>query len=231
VSSANTILFVQYVLGEGAFFTYLLLISQVVTAISLVPWLLLSKKIGKKRTFYVGRVIALIGQIMVCFVTTHDLALFIVATVFSGAGNGVVLLIPWAMLPDVMEQDELHTSQKREGVFYALFVMAQKMSLAIALAASNYALGIAGYVPPPSNDDDGDQNDAQPESVIWTLRFLLGIIPIICSVISCFFVWLYPITKESHEEIKRLLAIKREEKAQKQASTFRLLDETNKDTI
>jgi len=121
-------------------------------------------------------------------------------------------VIPWAMLPDVTELDELETGQRREGVFYAIFIMAQKIALALALSCSNYAIGFAGYVKPEPGDEK--QYGNQPEDVLFTLRFLLGIVPIVGSVLSCFFLWMYPITKERHEEIKRLIAEKKRNNGQ-----------------
>ena len=54
----------------------------------------------------------------------------IIMNICSGLGVGVGLLIPWAMLPDVMSLDELKTGQKREGLFYSFFVFL-KMCLGI----------------------------------------------------------------------------------------------------
>ena len=37
------------------------------------------------------------------------------------------LLIPSAMLPDVIELDEALTGQRREGVFYSVFLIVEKV--------------------------------------------------------------------------------------------------------
>jgi len=35
------------------------------------------------------------------------------------------------MLPDIVEQDELRTGKRREGVYYSLFILFQKIGLAV----------------------------------------------------------------------------------------------------
>jgi len=40
----------------------------------------------------------------------------------TGPGNSVAYLIPWSMLPDVVDVDELNTGLRREGIYYGFFV-------------------------------------------------------------------------------------------------------------
>lgn len=74
----------------------------------------------------------------------------------AGIGVGTAYLLPWTMLPDVVDADELKSGTRREGMFYAFFVFFQKISSGIALGLSTWALSIADY--------DSDL-DTQPESV------------------------------------------------------------------
>jgi GPH family glycoside/pentoside/hexuronide:cation symporter len=40
-----------------------------------------------------------------------------VLAVMAGFGVSTAYLIPWSMMPDVIELDELTTGQRREGIF------------------------------------------------------------------------------------------------------------------
>ena len=59
---------------------------------------------------------------------------------FGRRGVSIGYLIPWSMLPDVIELDELETGQRREGIFYGFFVFMQKLGLSLGIAISNYVL-------------------------------------------------------------------------------------------
>lgn len=39
-------------------------------------------------------------------------------------------LLPWSMLPDVIDEDELLTGKRSEGSFYSIFILIQKLGAA-----------------------------------------------------------------------------------------------------
>jgi glycoside/pentoside/hexuronide:cation symporter, GPH family len=61
--------------------------------------------------------------------------MFILPTV-GGFGLGTLYLIPYSMIPDVVEMDELQTGERREGSFFSIFIFAEKVSTGICLAFS-----------------------------------------------------------------------------------------------
>ncbi|MBI3242020.1 MAG: MFS transporter [Chloroflexi bacterium] len=109
---------------------------------------------------------------------------------------------PWSMLPDVIELDELETGQRREGVFYGFFVLLQKFGLSLGLFISGWVLDIAGYI----KAVPGQPDPVQPDNVLFALRVLVGPAGAAILLLSFVAVYLYPITKEKHAEIKAELA-------------------------
>ena len=77
--------------------------------------------------------------------------LFVMAFV-AGFGISVCYLIPNAMLPDVIEYDELKTGRRREGVYYGACIFVQKTALAIGTFIVGQLLARSGYI--PSGPDD-----------------------------------------------------------------------------
>jgi len=106
------------------------------------------------------------------------------------------------MIPDVIEQDELETGQRREGIFYGFFVFMQKLGLSLGLAISNFILEAAGYITPVS----GGLPPAQPPQVLLALRLFVSFAPALVLLISFFVVRAYPITRERHAAIRAQLA-------------------------
>lgn len=68
---------------------------------------------------------------------------FILAAL-AGLGIATVYVIPWAMLPDIIEDDELRTGQRREGSYYALISFFQKLGTGAALWAIGQVFEVTG---------------------------------------------------------------------------------------
>ena len=125
----------------------------------------------------------------------------LITAITGGIAVGCALLLPWAMLPDVMELDELQTGgQRREGLFYSFFVFFQKVGLGVGLALSAVMLGAAGFRSPETNEREGLPADYQPDSVLWTLRISCGPVPAGLILLSIVTVYLFPITRTRHRE-------------------------------
>ena len=121
---------------------------------------------------------------------------FIWITAFVGGfAIGSLFLIPTAMLPDAITQDELVTGTRREGVFYAFFILFQKVALAVAVAISNFILSAAGYISP---EISGCANPIQPPATVLALSLMIGVVPAAIMALSLIFLAFYPLTKEIH---------------------------------
>ena len=129
-------------------------------------------------------------------------------------GVATGFLIPWSMLPDVVDLEELRTGERREGDLYSLFLVVQKSGLGLAMAISSWTLGWAGYENPDEEQIHGDETGSngtlyQPDSVVLVLRLMCSLVPASLIVLSLVAAWLYPITKEKHQEIVDQLSNKR----------------------
>jgi Na+/melibiose symporter-like transporter len=118
-------------------------------------WTWCSKKYGKQRT-YMGGGACLACSIFFLYVLDESngtgagrVGPLVISTCF-GACLAVPYLIPYSMLPDVIELDELKTGQRREGVFTGFFVVFMKLAVTGGLALSNFILAAAGYSAPVS---------------------------------------------------------------------------------
>ncbi len=144
--------------------------------------------------------------IVVClglfFVQPGQLSLLFILAILAGAGVSIGYIIPWSMIPDVIEQDELETGQRREGIFYGFFVFMQKLGLSLGLAISNFILEAAGYITPVP----GAPVPVQPPPVLLALRLFVSFAPAVVLLISFFAVRAYPITRERHAAIRAQLA-------------------------
>jgi len=187
--------------------TAVALAVQGTALLMLFVWGNVSKRVGKKAVYFMGMSLWIIAQAGLFFLQPGQLVFMYILAVMAGVGVSTAYLIPWSMMPDVIELDELRTGQRREGIFYGFMVMLQKIGLAIGLQLVGLALEGAGFratIP-------GQPAPIQPDSALMAIRISIGPLPtlsLICGLILAYF---YPITREVHAEILLKLREKRQQ--------------------
>jgi glycoside/pentoside/hexuronide:cation symporter, GPH family len=178
------------------------------TAFAMLPvWGWASQRLGKKAAYFMGASLWIVAQSGLFLLQPgQELAMYLLA-ILAGAGVSTAYLIPWSMLPDVIELDELRTGQRREGIFYSFMVFLQKICLGIAVALVLQSLEWTGYRAPI-----GGVAQAQLPEVLTAIRWSIGPIPTICLFGGVLMAYLYPITKERHQQTLLALAERREQR-------------------
>jgi GPH family glycoside/pentoside/hexuronide:cation symporter len=164
----------------------------------LFVWSALSKKVGKKAVYYMGMALWIIAQAGLFFLQPNQVGLMYVLAVMAGVGVSTAYLVPWSMIPDVIELDELQTGLRREGVFYAFMVLLQKFGLALGLFLVGIALEAAGFKEAVAGQDI---LPVQPESALLAIRIATGPLPMFFLIGGIILTHFYPITRDIHAEI------------------------------
>lgn len=168
------------------------------TALILMPfWSIMGQKFGKKAIYCMGIPGTIIAQAGFFFLQPGQTVLMYILSVMAGIGISVAYITPWAMLPDVVDLDELNTGQRREGIFYGFIVQTQKLCVAVAIFLVGKILDSSGLIPTVGNQAP----PVQPDSVLWAIRLIIGPIPTLVLIIGLVIAYFYPITKSKHEEI------------------------------
>lgn len=168
-----------------------------ITAILMLPvWVEVSARYGKRAAYVAGMCVyaALgFGTFLLAPGTTHYIWVF---AIVAGVGISAIYVIPWSIIPDCIEYDELKTGMRREGTFYGFVTFAQKLAAAMGIFIAGSVLGLTEFDP-----------EVHPSrTVIWAIRLLFGPIPaclVIAGMVTSLF---YPITKREHERIRAALA-------------------------
>ena len=176
--------------------------------IMLFFWQFVSEKLGKKAVYYLGMIIWIIAQAALFLIQPGQIALLYTAAIMAGVGVSVAYLIPWSMIPDVVDLDELNTGERREGVFYSFMVLLQKFGLALALFLVGQALEFSGFV----QQIPGEKIPIQPESALLAIRIAIAPLPTVFLIIGLVLTFFYPITKEVHAGIRFKLQERKHQK-------------------
>lgn len=195
---SNLILYARYWADAERYFPILILAVQLSGFVFILVWNQVSRRIGKQGTYYIGMGFWIVVSLILFFVQPGQIVALFVLAVLAGGGVSISYLIPWSMLPDVIELDELETGQRREGLYYGFFVFLQKLGMSLGLAVSNFALEAAGYI----NQVPGQPLPLQPPAVQLALRLSVSAVPAGILLVSFLAVRAYPITRERHTEIR-----------------------------
>ncbi len=158
---------------------------------------LISRRIGKRGLYFIGMSSWIVIQIGLMFLQPGQVGLLYGLAVAASFGVATAYVVPWSMLPDVIELDELKTGQRREGVFYSFMTLLQKVGLAVGIFLVGQALQLAGFIPATP----GEPIPVQPESALFAIRAAIGPFPTVCLILGLVLVYFYPLTREVHEEI------------------------------
>ena len=182
--------------------TLVALAVQGTAFITLFLWRWISEKAGKKVVYFAGTVIWMVAQAGLFLLQPDQVTLMYILATMAGFGVSVAYLIPWSMVPDVIELDELRTGQRREGVFYGFMVLLQKFCLALAIWIVGIGLDLAGFI----ERLPGEEIPVQPDSALFAIRLAIGPLPTVALIGGLILAYFYPITKEYHQQIRLQLA-------------------------
>jgi GPH family glycoside/pentoside/hexuronide:cation symporter len=182
------------------------------TAIIALPlWTWLSNQLSKRSAYIIGMSFWAVVQMLVMSVQPGQTGYILVLAVLAGLSVSTAHVLPDAIFPDVIEWDELRTRRRHEGIYYGIKNFVRKLTGALAIFLALQTIGWFGYQSPPLNAIQFSQSPA----TLTAIRILAGPVGalLLCSAIVL--AWFYPLTRERHARIRRLLAIREEKEKRK----------------
>jgi len=173
--------------------------ASTLVVIPLTGWL--ATRIGKRRTFLITISVSLVGYALkwVGYNPDHPYWLLYAAP-FVAFGVGSLFTLMGSMIADVCDYDELGTSQRREGVFGAIYWWMVKIGMALAGLLTGIMLNASGF---------DVALVAQPEQTLLLLRVFDVCVPLITSALAIVIMLTYPISETRAYEIRSELERRR----------------------
>ncbi|MED6267005.1 Major facilitator superfamily domain-containing protein 2B [Characodon lateralis] len=196
LTQSNFVLFCTYAAGLREHFQNIVLVILVSAVLSIPFWQWFLQRFGKKTAAFCGITWIMPFTMMLVFIP-NLLVAYIVA-VSSGLSIAASLLLPWSMLPDVVDDFRLINpySKGHEAIFYSFYVFFIKLAAGITLGVSTLCLEFAGYK---------TGSCTQPAPVVYTLKLLIGAAPIAFIVTGLMILVLYPINEDVRRRNKLCL--------------------------
>ncbi len=187
------ILYFTHVLGRTSDFELTMALFLVTVVASMPLWLAASRRYDKASMFVVGATWWAVGNLGFLFVEP-DWPRWIVL----GMGPVIAIgfasadLLPWSMLADVVDEDDLATGERREGLYTGFFTFLRKLGGAVAGFGAGLVLDAAGL---PKG------NEPAPQSAVDAVRWMAALGPTGFLVWALWLARRYPLSRRRHAEI------------------------------
>uniref|UniRef100_A0A3Q3X4C7 Uncharacterized protein n=1 Tax=Mola mola TaxID=94237 RepID=A0A3Q3X4C7_MOLML len=146
MSLCNFALFCRHAAGLGAQFQHLLLVLLVAASVAVPLWQNVLLRVGKRRTVLIGLSL-FVPAVSIVACVPSNLPVFMIMCVLMGFSVATIFLLPWSMLPDVVDDfAEKHpTCSGLEPLFFSCYTFCSKLAGGVAVGISTMTLQLVGY--------------------------------------------------------------------------------------
>jgi glucuronide carrier protein len=99
---------------------------------------------------------------------------------------------------DTVEYGEWRTGRRSEGATYAIFAFTRKLCQSIGGALGAWALAVGGYIAA----NQANLTPVQPESAIFAIKAVMGLLPAAAAIIAMLIFIRYPLSDDKFREIR-----------------------------
>lgn len=169
-------------LGPGDAEAVLLGLPILLTIPCLLIWRPIVPRLGYRRTWILASFVFVPGFLAVMLASNFYTGL--IGTLLIAPGLAGSMIMPFPVISEVIDDDSARHGYRREGIFFGmsggivkLAFSAQGVLFALIMSGAGYQAG----------------SDVQTASAVWGIRFLIGVTPLIASLIIAYCMYKYPL--------------------------------------
>jgi Na+/melibiose symporter-like transporter len=190
--SALVILYMTFWIGREGDFAPVMGVFLTCVLLALPFWLRLARHRDKAHVFMIGSLLWAAISLLAGLLGPDTPRWGIFAWAAAAAvGYAVVDFMPWSMVGDVIDEDDLANGERREGLYNGVFTFLRKLGGALGVMIVMAILDFAGYA----------KGATQTEGVQQVIRWLTAIAPTFFLLIGAAFARGYPLGRAAHARI------------------------------
>lgn len=192
----------DFYLGLGQYYVYLLLIHLGAGTLAVKPALLTIMHLGKIKALMLAYALltpALLFLLLGLLNNTYSLVFFVLFNILGGMTSALANVAAYSLLSDIADYGTLKSGVDRSATYFSLSMLSGKTFLALGIAVSLAIAGWFGFDP---------TGEAQGPQVFWGLALCMCIIPLLLNVISIYCVSKITITEQRHAVIRKRLDLR-----------------------
>ena len=186
--------FAEHVLGDEGKSTIGLAIYVAVSAMFIPVWNKLAQRADKRRLLLIGNCASALVLLVIGLTAQQGSALvFYLGCVLLGIVMSSYLLIPYSLVPDLVDFYEHKTGERHESVFFGLWMTVHQLGISFAGLILGVSLSVMGY-----------RGDAavQTDSALQAVRLAFGVLPGLFFVLAALVVQKYGVTREVYQRAR-----------------------------
>ncbi len=175
-----------------------ILIGYMAMAMLSIPiWMRIAREFDKAHTFAATTFMATAALVSMLAVPAIGLWWAYAMMYFAGFALGGRMVVAMAIVPDIIDDDELRTQTRKDGAYFGMIALLRKLSRSLAMGLSGIGLAFFGYASGVAQ---------QSPEAIGGIRFMFCIVPAIASGICGVLLLRFPITRAKHRTTLEALA-------------------------
>jgi Na+/melibiose symporter-like transporter len=182
-----------HVIGAPGLFPIMIFLENVATLACVPLWLRLSDRLGKHRAVTLAALWLALFSLPLPFLGAGDGPWLVALIVVRGSSFASILFLANSIAADVVDQDVVLSGQQRTGLFFAVWGMVIKLSVALGVLLGTSLPAAFGFEPSAT---------ANPESAQLALRAVYGWLPAALMTFGAPFLWNFPLTRERQEALR-----------------------------
>jgi glycoside/pentoside/hexuronide:cation symporter, GPH family len=169
------------------------LLCLLLSAIVFIPvWVMISGKIGKKFCYNTGMMIFALAIIVFFFFGDRSFYVSFIVMSIAGIGFATQYVMPYSLVPDIIEYEYTRSGDRKEGVIYGLWIFLSKVGQALAIVLSGFILSVFNYIA---------DKPVQAESAKLGIKLLCGPISVAFVIAGVIMLLFYPINKKFYDNM------------------------------
>lgn len=204
----------KYALGVSEGEVSILFLAMFLSCAALYPlWRRYAVRHGSKETLVISTTLFVL--LLSPFLVVRELWQAVLVMLALGAANSGITLVREVVLSDVIDEDELMTGARREGMYFGVNAFIERFSMVLVGASSASVFKLSGYSPVLKR---------QPPTVELGVRLSVVLLPLVALVVFLLAMRFYPLTRDKVVELRRRLNELHERKARRLAGEVLLND-------
>jgi len=178
--------------------TVVLAIAFLIALPMLYVWRYVSVKLGAKKTFMAAVLVTGLSLLPLFLVRSIDEVML--PTIFIASGIAGILMMVDIILSDIIDEDELHTGTRREGMYFGIHAFILRFSLGLQGLVMAGVFIFTTYNP---------YVYTQTREFVTGLRWLIAGFPALALILSFVIISYYPLVgkttfKKLHKDLEKL---------------------------
>ena len=199
VNGTLQFIYVDAYLSIGDMLPYALGAMMVSALLGLPLWLLVVQKVDKHKAWAVSLGLASVWVVLPATLTPGEesFPLLLVMVVGLALSSGAGAIVPFALLADVIDYDELRTGHNHAGAYFAVFLFGVKLNAAIGGSIGFGILALVGF--------DAAASEHTTTGILG-LKSAFAIVPAVLFLAAGISVYRFPLDRRRHDIVRRALA-------------------------